>query len=613
MSSPADGRTPVVVVASWFPTVDDTSRGRFVADQVAALATGGRTAPRVVSFETIMLTGETPERQAQAGAMESLVGPALTRDGRTFSASGMHGPAGVALARIPVGAGWPGLSSAYPVPRRAIALRSVAGSLGDVRIVHAHTAFPDGAASIELAQRLDVPLVITEHASFVASILADPPRRRDYEAAVGAAARVITVSRTLGDELAAAIPSVREKLVVIPNTVDVAAFSAGPAAARRDDQLLYVGYRLETKGIPVLLSAFRVIRRERPTATLRLIGRSRDEATERSWHDLARELDVADAVSFEPPALRPAVAEAMARASVLVHASPRETFGMTAVEALAAGTPVVAADSGGVTETLAGDPALGEIVPRDDPDALARAVLRTLDRRGEFDPAYLRASAVSRFGAESVAARLADLYDEVLAAQPAAVRQPGRVATTRHPVPALPRRTLIVGFTTTRTQTILSAMPAAALADVHVLCARVDKAGRLPLPDDDVTIVDLDEAYRRDLGSEFLGRRPSIAVRIRRVIRDPLGVVRRRRIKGRRAAYRLEAARAALAAAMASITPEDLPRLDVVAVDGVDFHVVSLVPAAAERLTPGALRWFADQHASRAAGDAPAPGDPSIG
>jgi hypothetical protein len=327
---------------------------------------------------------------------------------------------------------------------------------------------------------------------------------------------------------------------------------------------------------------------------------------------MAHHLGVADAVSFEPPALRPAVAEAMARASLLVHASPRETFGMTAVEALASGTPVVAADSGGVTETLAGDAGLGEIVPRDDPDALAQAVLRTLGRRAEFDPAYLRASAVSRFGAESVATRIADLYEELLAAQPRAAAEGRPTVPPRAPRQPLKRRTLIVGFTTSRTAAILAAMPAAALADVQVLCAKVEKVALLALPDGDVTVVDLDEAYRRDLGSEFIGRRPSIAVRFRRVVRDPLGIVRRRRIKGRRAAYRLDAARAAVTQAIAAMTPDQLARLDVVAVDGIDFHVVSLVPAAAERLTPGALRWFADQYAARVAAQVPATREPAI-
>ena len=612
MPSVADGAMPVLVVASWFPSVDDSTRGRFIADQVTALAAGGRVAPRVVSFETIMLSGERPERQSQAAAIESFA-PTTAGDERTISRRGIHGPDGIPLARLPVAAGWPGIASEYPAERRRAALRGLPdAALAAARVVHAHTGFPDGAASIELAGRLAAPLVITEHASFLAAILADPPRRREYEAAVAAAARIVTVSHTLGKELVAALPAVAAKLVVIPTAVDVDAFRAESADARRDDELLYVGYRLGSKGMAVLLRAFRDVRAERPNATLRLIGRSVDEASEQSWRDLARELGVADAVTFDPPALRSGVADAMARASVLVHASPRETFGMTAVEALASGTPVVAADSGGVTATLASDPRLGEIVARDEPAALAEAVLRTLARRSDFDPAYLRASAVSRFGAESVARRLADLYDEILRATP----DPLHAGAATWPAPIGPspaRRTLIVGFTTARTERILSAMPAAALADARVLSARADTVGPLPLPDDRVTVVDLEAAYRHDLGLESGARRArSMRARLVRAARDPYGVIRRRLIRRHRAAYRLESARAALSSAIAALTPHDVATLDVVAVDGIDFLVVSRVPAAAARLAPGGLRWFADQYASRVEEAPHAPAEPAI-
>src|SRR4051794_39567261 len=251
---------PVLVVASWFPSVDEPTRGRFIADQVTALAVSGRVEPRVVSFDTIMLSGEPPERRPQADAMDEVVGRAIVRDDRVFSPFGMHGAPGVPLARIPVPAAPPDVPTDDPSHRRETALRSLAGRVASAAVVHAHTAFPDGAASMELARRLGVPLVITEHASFVASILEDPPRRRAYLAAVDAASAFVAVSRTMGRELSDATPGLAAKLVVIPNAVDVDAFRIRSAGERRPDELLYVGYRLETKGIATLLEAFQHVR-----------------------------------------------------------------------------------------------------------------------------------------------------------------------------------------------------------------------------------------------------------------------------------------------------------------------------------------------------------------
>ena len=167
----------------------------------------------------------------------------------------------------------------------------------------------------------------------------------------------------------------------------VALFRAAPLEERRTDELLFVGYRKASKGIENLLRAVAVARAARPTVTLRLLGRSPDEATEDGWRSLAASLGIADAVSFEEPVDRAGIADAMARASLFVHPSPRETFGVVAVEALASGTPVVATDSGGVTEILGPEPGrFGALVPADDPTALGHAIVETLERRAALRP-----------------------------------------------------------------------------------------------------------------------------------------------------------------------------------------------------------------------------------
>ena len=116
------------------------------------------------------------------------------------------------------------------------------------------------------------------------------------------------------------------------------------------EQLLFVCHRKEWKGIETLLRATAIARRSRPSITLRLVGRAPDAVTEARWHGLAAELGISGAVVLREAANRGEVAAAMRKAAVFVHPSPRETFGVVAAEALASGLPVVAADSGGVTE-----------------------------------------------------------------------------------------------------------------------------------------------------------------------------------------------------------------------------------------------------------------------
>jgi hypothetical protein len=263
------------------------------------------------------------------------------------------------------------------------------------------------------------------------------------------------------------------------------------------------------------------------------------------------------------------------------------------VEALASGTPVVAVDSGGVTETLAGDPALGELVPAGDAQAFARAVLRTLDRRATFDPDYLRASAVSRFRASSIADRLADLYEQLAdEARSSRGSSDASVALIPDRAPEPAARVLVVGLTTHRTARVLASVPAYLLSRMDVLCAAGDDVALLPPGLGSVTALDLEGPYRGLEPSVVPGGR---AARLRAVAAHPVGTLRRRALRSRAERYRTAAARAAVETGLLG-RGEDPPAYpDVVAVDGLDYLVVSLVPAAVGRLVPGGVRWLADQ------------------
>ena len=87
-----------------------------------------------------------------------------------------------------------------------------------------------------------------------------------------------------------------------------------------------------------------------------------------------------------------------------------EEFGIAAVEAQAAGRPVVAVDAGGVRETVVADQT-GVLVPDGDPEALARALRGDLTR---FDPRVIQAHA-QRFRPEAFRTRLRAIVDELRA------------------------------------------------------------------------------------------------------------------------------------------------------------------------------------------------------
>ena len=126
---------------------------------------------------------------------------------------------------------------------------------------------------------------------------------------------------------------------------------------------------------------------------------------------LAGELGVSDRIRWLGALPQPDLAERYRRAAALVVPSIEEGLGLVAVEAQLCGTPVVAADSGGLPDIVRHEQT-GILVPPADPVALAHALddlLARPDRGASLGDAG-RIHALAIFAPESVARRYAEVY-----------------------------------------------------------------------------------------------------------------------------------------------------------------------------------------------------------
>jgi glycogen synthase len=303
---------------------------------------------------------------------------------------------------------------------------------GAVDVVHAHE-WHAGAAAIRVAARCGRPLVATVHATTRAKVRArgagSRPTVEAAERELAAAARVVTVaSRWLAGELAAlGLP--RDRVRVLPLGIE-------PAPAPSAADLLRAGAELDAAGRPALLAAGRfvaekgfqdaiaalpAVRERHPGAALAIAGRGRLEGALR---DVAARAGVADHVRFLGHLSQGELAAWYPAADLVVIPSRYEPFGLVALEAMAAGRPVLGADVGGLAEILLpGEPGLrfgaGDVA------ALAARASALLADDAERDRlAEAGCHRARGFGADRAAAGFAQLYAGVLDGEGSALAVP---------------------------------------------------------------------------------------------------------------------------------------------------------------------------------------------
>ncbi|HEX8916671.1 MAG TPA: glycosyltransferase family 4 protein [Humisphaera sp.] len=227
---------------------------------------------------------------------------------------------------------------------------------------------------------------------------------------IGSYRYVVTLSdlsRAVFQSAYAGVPA--EKLFAIPNGIDLARFrpaDRGPHVAGRL-RLLFVGHEFERKGLEFVIRAMP----ELPDGvTLQVVGGGPHEiaAAER----LAASLGVGRRTDFLGK--RDDVPSLLAAADVLVLPSRYESWGLVTLEAMASGVIPVCTPTGCVPEVVA-DGVNGYVVRRE-PDDIARAVLRLLER-GEGIAELRRAARATaeRYAWDAIAARYAELAGRVVA------------------------------------------------------------------------------------------------------------------------------------------------------------------------------------------------------
>ncbi|HEX5241853.1 MAG TPA: glycosyltransferase family 4 protein [Tepidisphaeraceae bacterium] len=212
-----------------------------------------------------------------------------------------------------------------------------------------------------------------------------------------AAKRIIVPSESVAQVSREKAHVPAEKIVVIPNAIDVneIAYKAGP---RADTPTVgFIGRLDPVKRIPDLIDAMRQLNGVRCL----IFGEGQQRA---ELEKQIAECGLGDRVILRGPTQGPA--QALAQIDLLILPSEAEGFGLVLIEAMAAGVPVVATDAPGIRDVVR-DGQTGLLVPVRAPNQLAAAIARVLNdsalMRRLVDAA--RTDVINRFSWETVIPR----------------------------------------------------------------------------------------------------------------------------------------------------------------------------------------------------------------
>lgn len=297
-----------------------------------------------------------------------------------------------------------------------------------------------GWVGVELGGQLRLPVIQLFHA------LGATKRRHQHDADSSPGERIAVERRIVraADRLIAQCPSERaeliadygaapERLALIPGAVNTTVFRPvargearrriGHGLAEEDFVITYVGRLLPRKDVGNIVGALALLARQaaRPVKLLVVGGASPDPdpvATPEIGviRRLAAELGVADRVFCVGMRQHEALRHYYAAGDVAVTTPWYEPFGLTPLEAMACGRPVIGAQVGGIAFTIL-DGATGFLVPPRDPGMLAARLRCLHDRpalRDEFGVAARR-RVEQEFSWTVAAGRTADLIEAGIA------------------------------------------------------------------------------------------------------------------------------------------------------------------------------------------------------
>ena len=389
----------IAVITPWFPVPEIPYAGVFVAQQAEALSQHGHEVT-VVHLDAQPFSGP---RSAVEGDCRLLLTSSKAIDYRVPN----FGPT-IEYCRIPfLAPSSGGFFSRAEAARLQLSSVFNAGWFTErFDVLHSHVTMPGGYAAIER----EVPVVNTEHFTGIARVLAQSDARTAF-ARVASRAQMVCVSSFLLSHINDHLTVPLNDIEVVPNLVDFAGLDYRQRT-EIGNRWIYVGSLNHRKNVDRLLNVFHLFKRNLGDAHLRIVGTGELRA---GLEDLARQLEIDKQVDFLGALNRNETAAEIGDSDLMVHLSQIETFGLTAVEAIAAGVPVISLSNGGAAEAWGEiESFAGRILAADSTDAeIADDIIHLCSAPHTLDLKFASDWVRERYSPENVVSQLSSIYSRI--------------------------------------------------------------------------------------------------------------------------------------------------------------------------------------------------------
>jgi len=222
-------------------------------------------------------------------------------------------------------------------------------------LLHVHYAIPHASAAYMAKQILakegiHIPVITTLHGTDITLVGRDKTYAPVVTFSINESDAITAVSQNLREETYKYF-AITKEIEVIRNFVDVNRFSRKPIDAFRkaiapngEKLLLHASNFRKIKRVTDVVRIFANIKKELP-AKLLFVGDGPERSTA---EDLSRELGVCNDILFVGK--QEQMEDILAIADIFLLTSEYESFGLAALEAMAAGVPVISTDAGGLAE-----------------------------------------------------------------------------------------------------------------------------------------------------------------------------------------------------------------------------------------------------------------------